>query len=98
MRIVLKAGIVLLLTGGKSQNKIDGYYLEFVKTLIAAFAVIATPAASIAQYSYSPPSYSRSWYSAPSYDPVRSYSNMVNQGQQQLNYSRQQRQIDANAN
>ena len=72
-----------------------------MKALIAAAALIATPAASIAQYMYSQPT-----YSAPTYRPtpvtpripdyVTPYSNMLQQGRQQLDNSRMQRQIDAN--
>ena len=78
-----------------------------MKALIAAAALIATPAASMAQYIYSQPTYSSPSFSpapqpytpsVPTYNYVDSYSNMLDSGRQQLNNGRMQREIDANTN
>lgn len=54
-----------------------------MKALIAAAALFATPAASMAQYIYSQPTYSApSFNSSPSYIP-RSYANDAIPGQMQ---------------
>ena len=68
-----------------------------MRALIAAVAVIATPAASMAQYNFSQPTYRAPTYnSAPSYIP-RSRANdaIPGQMQQRQNFQMQQ-QIDSN--
>ena len=68
-----------------------------MKALIAVAALIATPAASMAQYMYSQPTYSApSFNSSLSYIP-RSTANDAIPGQmQQLQNFQMQQQIDAN--
>ena len=69
-----------------------------MKALIAAAALIATPAASMAQYMYSQPTYSApSFNSSPSYIPRSTANDAIpGQMQQRQNFQMQQ-QINQNS-